>query len=188
MGEPGFAEIALRVRATPLDPVQNRDVDCAEVFGGDTSAASATVRANDNPWPNYLASPACVFLNLLFDLDVDKPLARTGDVLTYTLRGKNLSLNPQTEASVRLKFDGNDVALRGRLGQRRAGRRRGADAQLRRRRQDLPGLAQRHPGALGRVPLTAPVHRRRRRPRDQRDVRELPLDPAARARASPPRR
>jgi MYXO-CTERM domain-containing protein len=110
VGEPGFAEIALRVRATPLDPVQNRDVDCAEVFGGDTSAASASVRAKDNPWPNYLASPACVFLNLLFDLDVDKPLARTGDVLTYTLRGKNLSLNPQTGASVRLKFDANDVA------------------------------------------------------------------------------
>src|SRR6185503_2509745 len=86
------------------------DVDCAEVVGGDTSAASDSVRAKDNPWPNYLASPACAFLNLLFDLDVDKPLARTGEVLTYTLTGKNLSRNTQNQASVRLKFDANDAA------------------------------------------------------------------------------
>ena len=110
VGEPGYAEIALRVKATPLDPVRNRDVDCAEVFGGDTSAASATVRGRDNPWPTYLTSPACVYLNLLFDLEVDKPLAKTGEVLTYTLTGKNLSLNTQNQASVRLKYDSNDVA------------------------------------------------------------------------------
>jgi uncharacterized repeat protein (TIGR01451 family)/MYXO-CTERM domain-containing protein len=109
VGEAGFAEIALRVKGTPLDPDQMQDVDCAEVSGGDTSAASDSVRARDNPWPNYLASPACAYLNLLFDLSVDKPLARTGEVLTYTLTGKNLSRNPQTTASVRLKFDPNDV-------------------------------------------------------------------------------
>ncbi len=110
VGEPGFAEIALRVKGTPLDPTQNQDVDCAEVTGGDTSAASDSVRGKDNPWPTYLASPACSYLNLLFDLDVDKPLARTGEVLTYTLTGKNLSRNTQNQASVRLKFDAADVS------------------------------------------------------------------------------
>jgi len=110
VGEPGFAEIALRVNGTPLDPGQGKDVDCAETFGGDTSAASDTVRARDNLWPTYLASPACVFLNLLFDLTVDKALAGTGDVLTYTLHGKNLSVNPQTGVVPTISFDPTDVA------------------------------------------------------------------------------
>lgn len=42
-------------------------------------------------------------------MDVDKPLAHTGDTLTYTLHGKNLSLAQQTGASVRLKFDPTDM-------------------------------------------------------------------------------
>jgi MYXO-CTERM domain-containing protein/uncharacterized repeat protein (TIGR01451 family) len=110
VGEPGFAEIALRVNGSPLDPVQNDDVDCAETFGGDTSGASDTVRARDNAWATYLASPACVHLNLLFDLTVDKALAQTGDVLTYTLHGKNLSVNTQTGAVPTMSFDPTDVA------------------------------------------------------------------------------
>src|SRR6185436_7254695 len=76
----------------------------------DTSAASDSVRARDNAWSTYLASPACVYLNLLFDLTVDKALATTGDVLTYTLHGKNLSTATQTGAVPRLKFDSNDVS------------------------------------------------------------------------------
>ncbi|MBI5478388.1 MAG: hypothetical protein HY906_05995, partial [Deltaproteobacteria bacterium] len=111
VGEPGYAEVALRVTAAPLDPGMGKDADCAEVFGGDTSAASDNVRARDSVWPTYLASPACVYLNLLFDLDVDKPLGVTGDTLTYTLHGKNLSLNAQTNVVVKLKYDSTDVAF-----------------------------------------------------------------------------
>ncbi len=111
VGEVGHMEIALRVRAVPIDPVQMQDVDCAEVFGGDTSARSDTTRARDNPWGVYLASPACVFLNLLFDLEVDDTLAVTGNTLTYTLSGRNLSTNPQTTARARQKFDGTRVSF-----------------------------------------------------------------------------
>jgi von Willebrand factor type A domain/Putative metal-binding motif len=111
VGEARFAEVTLRVLQTPIDPIQNKDSDCAETFGGDTSAASDTVRAKDNPWGVYLGSPACVFLNLLFDLNVDKTLAVVGDTLTYTLHGKNLSVNPQTNAVPRLRYDSTRVAF-----------------------------------------------------------------------------
>ncbi len=105
VGEPQVIEVALRVNDTPLDPVQMGDVNCVEVFGGDTSASSPTVRAKDNPWNSHLASPACVFLKLKFDLNVDKALALTGQRLNYTVEGKNLSINPQTNAVARIKFD-----------------------------------------------------------------------------------
>jgi MYXO-CTERM domain-containing protein len=111
VGNPGRAEVALRVLATPLDPTQNKDADCAEVFGGDTSASSPTGRARDNAWPTYLGSPACVFLNLLFDHTVDKTLALNGDTLTFTIHGKNLSINPQTNVVVRQKYDHVRVAF-----------------------------------------------------------------------------
>ena len=151
------------------------------MFGGDTSAASDSVRGKDNPWPNYLASPACVFLNLLFDLDVDKPLARTGEVLTYTLTGKNLSHQHPEPGQRAAEVRRQRRVLRGRLRQRRSRRCARAGRQLRRRRQELPGLAQRQSGPLGRIQADRPLHRGRRRPRHQRDVRQLPLDPAASA-------
>jgi von Willebrand factor type A domain/Putative metal-binding motif len=111
VGEPQWVEVFLKVLGTPLDGGIGKDANCAETFGGDTSAASDNTRAQDNPWPTHLASPACVFLNLQFELDVDKVLAVTGDTLTFTLTGKNLSLNPQTNVTARLRYDSTDIAL-----------------------------------------------------------------------------
>lgn len=77
-GAQGSVEIALRVRDTPLDPIQMRDVDCAEIFGSGTSAESPTGTGNagkDNPWGYVIPSSACVYLNNLFELTVDRPLA-----------------------------------------------------------------------------------------------------------------
>ncbi len=105
VGAPVRAEVALRVLATPLDGLMNKDANCAEAFGGDTSAASDTVRGKDNPWSLYIGTPACVYLNLQYELAADKTLASTGDVITYTLKGKNLSLNPQNNVKMRLRFD-----------------------------------------------------------------------------------
>jgi hypothetical protein len=111
IGEPGFAEVALKVLDTPLDPHHGADADCGEVFGSDISAESDT-DATSNPWSFYLASPSCVYLNLLFDLTVDRPLATNTDptnLLTYTLHVKNLSLLPQTGVEVWQRY-GNDLA------------------------------------------------------------------------------
>ena len=111
VGEPQVVEVALRVLSTPLDGVQMEDVDCAEIFGGDTSAASATVRAKDNAWNTHLASPACVYLKLKFDLNVDRALALTGDLLTYTLDGSNLSRFDQSSVVVRQRYDSSRQAF-----------------------------------------------------------------------------
>ena len=113
VGRPLTVEVALLVDATPLDPIQMGDVDCAEVFGGDTSAQSSTVQGKDNPWGIYLPVPACVFLKLKFDLTVDKTLAGGGDLLTYTIDGKNLSLNDQDNVVLRQKFDSSRQAYVG---------------------------------------------------------------------------
>ena len=113
VGEPVNVEVALRVLGTPIDPVQMQDVNCGESFGGDTSARSSTGRADDNMWSMHLGSPACVFLNLLFDLTSDQPLAVGGDVVEFTLRTKNLSINPQSNVWVRQKYNSSRVSLSG---------------------------------------------------------------------------
>jgi hypothetical protein len=106
-GVPGTVEIALKVLATPLDPnylpAPGGDVNCGEVFGGDV-AANSSGNADDNPWAAHIPTSACVFLNLLFDLDVDKYVAENGEPLTYTLHGKNLSVNPQPGAVPHIRF------------------------------------------------------------------------------------
>lgn len=91
VGDEYFAEISLRVLDTPLDPVAGLDLNCAEVFGGDASTFTTTSGGKDNTWRYFLPSPACVVLNLQFDLDVDKLTAILGDTLTYTITLKNLS-------------------------------------------------------------------------------------------------
>jgi hypothetical protein len=116
VGEPGTVEITLRVKDTPIDPDfgdtltedgPGADVNCGEYFGSDISAESE-VDATVNPWQFFLPSPACVYLKLLFDINVDRPLASsTSDVLTYTLRVKNLSLNPETGVVVRMLWTGD---------------------------------------------------------------------------------
>jgi len=102
VGREYFAEISLRVLDTPLDPVQDADVNCAEVFGGDASEPKS---GKDNTWRYFTPAPACVQLNLFFDLTVDKILAVPGDTLTYTIQGKNLSLLPRTGATVTFTYD-----------------------------------------------------------------------------------
>ncbi|MBX3250310.1 MAG: VWA domain-containing protein [Myxococcales bacterium] len=111
VGRPVDVEVALRVLATPLDPVQGQDVDCAESFGGDTSGRSSTTRADDNMWPFHLTSPACVYLNLLFDLTTDRPLSVTGDAVEFNLRTRNLSTSTQTGVWLRQKFNSSRMAL-----------------------------------------------------------------------------
>jgi len=92
VGKEYLAEVSLRVKAAPLDPSMNADVNCSEVFGGDASARDATGAngGKDNTWRYFLPAPACVSLDLLFNLDVDKIQALTGSTLTYTIRAKNL--------------------------------------------------------------------------------------------------
>jgi MYXO-CTERM domain-containing protein len=106
VGEEYLAEISLRVKALPLDPVMNQDVNCSEVFGGD---AAMPQMGQDNSWRYFVPAPACVALNLQFDLDVDKILAVQGDKLVYTLKGKNLSVNPQTSVVITDTFVAGDV-------------------------------------------------------------------------------
>jgi uncharacterized repeat protein (TIGR01451 family) len=102
VGEEYYAEISLRVLDTPLDPVQDADVNCGEVFGGDASEPKS---GKDNPWRYFVPNPGCVQLNLLFDLVVDRIVANVGDRLTYTLTVRNLSMNPQDNVVVTMTLD-----------------------------------------------------------------------------------
>jgi hypothetical protein len=111
--EPVTIEVALRVLGLPLDPTMGADVNCVESVGGDQSATSTTVNGRNAPWGYYLGSPACVFLNLLFDLTVDRQRASTGDPITYTLRARNLSTITQRDAVIRQKFTGTRVSYVG---------------------------------------------------------------------------
>jgi len=107
VGEVGWAEVFLRVLATPLDPTMNKDVDCAEMFGSDLSSdAGGLVQ----PWAYHLPAPACVYLNLLFDLDVDKLIVDSTGILNYTIHGKNLSTQAQSNVYIRLRFTGSEIA------------------------------------------------------------------------------
>jgi uncharacterized repeat protein (TIGR01451 family) len=113
VGEEYFAEISLRVKATPLDPVVGMDVNCAEVFGGDASARSdsGSDGGKDNAWRYFLPNPSCVVLNNVFEFSVDRLAALNGERLTYAVEGKNLSTNAQTGVEVRQCFvDGNFVS------------------------------------------------------------------------------
>ncbi len=106
-GEPGIFEIALRVLDLPLDPDQGQDVNCSEVFSSEVAGDAA----RHNSWPFFLPSPGCVYLNLKFDLDVDKELALSNDLLFYTISGKNLSINDQHNVVIKQKYDQNTVAF-----------------------------------------------------------------------------
>lgn len=106
VGEEYFAEITLRVTGLPLDPNFPGDVNCSEVFGGD---AAQPQQGQDNTWRYFVPSPACVVLNNFFELSVDKLVAAPGEVLTYKIEGKNLSVNPQTNVVVTSTFVPGDV-------------------------------------------------------------------------------
>jgi len=95
VGEEYQVEVSLRVLAAPLDPLQNADTNCSEVFGGDASAKKpdGSSGGKDNTWRYFLPAPACVDLALLFNLDVDKLQILNGETLTYTVRTKNLDAN-----------------------------------------------------------------------------------------------
>jgi len=108
VGQEYFAEISLRVTALPLDPTMAADVNCSEVFGGD---AAMPQKGQDNTWRYFLPGPACVQLNLFFELDVDKLIALSGDTLTYTIDGKNLSTNTMTNVVITDTFVDGDVSF-----------------------------------------------------------------------------
>ncbi len=102
VGQEVFAEISLRVTGLPLDPAMTDNVVCAEAFGGD---AADPQNGQDNAWRYFLPGPACVKTDLGFELGADKSLALVGETLTYTIQGKNLSGNQQTNVVVTDSFD-----------------------------------------------------------------------------------
>jgi len=108
VGKEYFAEVSLRVTGLPLDPNMGADVNCAEVFGGD---AAMPQNGQDNTWRYFLPGPSCVQLNLVFELDVDKLIAVSGDTLTYHIHGKNLSTQPQTNVVVTDTWVNGDVSF-----------------------------------------------------------------------------
>ena len=108
VGQEPIAEISLRVTGLPLDPIMNSDIICSEVFSGD---AADPQQGRDNTWRYFVPSPACVSLNLAFELSVDKSLAVNAETLTYTLEGQNLSVNQETNVVITDTFDPADVAF-----------------------------------------------------------------------------
>lgn len=112
LGEQYFAEISLRVTGIPIDPAMAADVNCAEVFGG---CAAMPQNGQDNTWRYYVPSPACVHMDTIFDLEVDKLYAVQGDTVTYTLTGKNQSEITQTNVVVTDSFASGDLAFVGML-------------------------------------------------------------------------
>jgi len=113
VGTEYLSEFSLRVLDTPLDPVVDGDVVCAEVFGGDASAEllDGTKDGKDNSWRYFVPAPACVSLNLLFDIDVDKLAAVAGEPLTYDITAQNLSLAPHTNVEIRHCYDGGALSF-----------------------------------------------------------------------------
>jgi len=110
VGKEVSAEISLRVLALPLEPSANANVICAETFGGD---AAEPQNGLDNAWRYFVPSPACAHLDTNINLTVDKPNAVSGDQIVYTLEGKNLSLNPQTNVVVKDTFNSAEVSFVG---------------------------------------------------------------------------
>ena len=111
VGDPYFAEFSLRVLDLPLDPVTGTDVVCAEVTGGDASARDTVGGGGgkDNTWRYFLPAPACVSLELLFDLDVDKLVAVNGDTLTYSIYSQNLATTAHTNVEILHCFDAGNL-------------------------------------------------------------------------------
>lgn len=108
VGQPAYAEIALRVLNTPIDPDMNTDADCVEIFG---STAAVDNGGNEIPWGFMVPSAACTLLKLKQDLTarhtgtdplVDPPefLFSTGDQIVYTISGKNLAVYEMRNAYI----------------------------------------------------------------------------------------
>jgi MYXO-CTERM domain-containing protein len=111
VGELRFVEVALRVTGLPIDPTfgtAGGNVDCGEAIGTDISSKSANTGGANNSWVEYVGHPQCVFLRLKLDLEVDKSLAGVGSSLNYRLEGSNLSVSPETNARVRVKYVESD--------------------------------------------------------------------------------
>jgi hypothetical protein len=111
-GRPMFVELALRVTAVPIDPgfgSAGENMNCGESFGSGLAVRGNNSDGNNHPWITYIASPSCVYLKLLFDLNADKELA-VGENIDYTLEGKNLSIFAETSAVVTMQFQSNRTA------------------------------------------------------------------------------
>lgn len=108
VGRDYFAELSLRVTGLPIDPVTNDNVFCSEVFRGD---ASMPQNGQHNAWRYFVPIPQCQRLDLEFDLSVDKLIAVTGDILTYTIKGKNRSAGTQTNVEITDTFTPGEVTF-----------------------------------------------------------------------------
>ncbi len=112
VGREVTVEIALRVLATPLDPVQGADVNCANVMPAVITGTGPNL-VTDNPWAFHLPTAACLRLNLLFDITADRLTAGGGDPINETIFGKNLSTNPQTNVRLELRFESGRMPYSG---------------------------------------------------------------------------
>jgi len=118
VGRPMFAEVALRVTSgfttdLFLDPdfgVGGGNIDCGEIFGSGLSASSNQADGSNTPWPTYIASAQCVNLRLLLDIQVDKNLA-DNELVTYTIRNKNLALADETSVVLRQAYDSTRMSF-----------------------------------------------------------------------------
>ncbi len=121
-GRPIYVEIAFRVMGTPLDPgfgAMGGDVNCGESFGGDIAGSPTGGDADNNPWSLFVPSPACVFLNLLFDITSDRVVRDNSDTgapgaaqndMQFTIRARNLSRNPRDNVWIRQKYNPMRIA------------------------------------------------------------------------------
>ena len=50
VGENVTVEIALRVLGTPLDPIMNKDSNCAGVQGAEIASSDTNSSGTNNPW------------------------------------------------------------------------------------------------------------------------------------------
>ena len=116
-GRPVEVEVTFRVLGTPIDPgfgLMGGNVNCGEAFGGHISGSPSGGDASTNPWSLFAPTPGCVFLNLLFEINSDELVrdnAEGQDDMTFTIRARNLSLNPRTNVWVRQKYNPMRLSL-----------------------------------------------------------------------------
>jgi hypothetical protein len=111
VGKPVVVEVSLRVKGVPIDTIMDGEVNCGEVFGGDTSLNQTGGQgggAANNPWGTFVPSPGCVFLNLLFDLRTDDYQGGCGNTVPFTLDHSNLSIDEQENAVVYIGYSDSD--------------------------------------------------------------------------------
>ena len=108
VGDPLYAELALRLKSKPINPALGGNDICSEIFSGDVTASNPRGTGpggGDNAWATFLPFPACTSLDLKLDLTSDKQNALPGDHIVYSLRGRNLAPHTETSVIARLAYD-----------------------------------------------------------------------------------